>query len=461
MTKTSDIKRRGKYKKLSYYRHNGEEVIGLKRRPNGRFYASEKPTKTFGTDPTLAVHRFRQWQQEQDPPKRIKYKEQQDVSPQALRSWEHFAAKHPDLQVREIYREMLGDTTVTLHDSVLVDSVKDYFRTLILTDAKQAAVELNIPELAYFSQLRPPTTQTTITLIELGEKFCQEKRNKRTGRLLTPKHQLETLKYWNEFLAFTSSRFAGDITHAKIAEYGKYILSELENGKSQAWVKARFISIRAVINFGILRRIDAEILENVIKESKKEMVVPAPPKANPKPITPQNFRKIYNAANVRQQAILITALNLCMKSGEVAALNKNDIDLDKGTVVTERSKTGATRIGVLWAETINAIKTYQQQYPHKGNHLFNSRVGTRLTGKSASRIVIRLRRELGIDESVNFDTIRDGAYTAAIEGGATEIQAKLLAGHTVRMSDQYVRRNPRMVLAACEAIYNKYFPGKS
>lgn len=153
----------------------------------------------------------------------------------------------------------------------------------------------------------------------------------------------------------------------------------------------------------------------------------------------------------------MTALNFCMKSGEVADLIKTDIDMTKGTLVTTRNKTGATRIAVLWRRTTDAIRAYQKKHPYHAEHLFNSRIGTPLTAKAAGRIVIQLRRKANLPEMVCFDTIRDGGYTAAIEGGASETHAKLLAGHSVRMSDQYVRRNPKMVADACEAIERSYF----
>ena len=59
---------------------------------------------------------------------------------------------------------------------------------------------------------------------------------------------------------------------------------------------------------------------------------------------------------------------------------------------------------------------------------------------------------------ITFDTIRDGAYTAAIEAGADLTQAKLLAGHKVGMLDHYIRRNPKMVADCCSAIEAHYFP---
>ena len=56
------------------------------------------------------------------------------------------------------------------------------------------------------------------------------------------------------------------------------------------------------------------------------------------------------------------------------------------------------------------------------------------------------------------DRIRDGSYTAAIQGTESEKQAKIIAGHKFRgETDAYVKRNPHMVAEACRAIEDFYF----
>ena len=68
-----------------------------------------------------------------------------------------------------------------------------------------------------------------------------------------------------------------------------------------------------------------------------------------------------------------------------------------------------------------------------------------------------MRTAAGVSDGVKVSDIRDGAYTAAIEGGADATHAMLLAGHATGMRDAYVRRNPRMVADACAAIERSYF----
>lgn len=53
--------RPSKYRNVASYVYQGHTVEGLKQRPDGRFYAAAKPTRTFGTDPAEAVTRFMHW----------------------------------------------------------------------------------------------------------------------------------------------------------------------------------------------------------------------------------------------------------------------------------------------------------------------------------------------------------------------------------------------------------------
>ena len=67
----------------------------------------------------------------------------------------------------------------------------------------------------------------------------------------------------------------------------------------------------------------------------------------------------------------------------------------------------------------------------------------------------------GLDRSVGFAHLRDGAYTSAVEAGADLTRAKLLAGHRVGISDAYVKPDPLMVAGACLAIERHYFGGSA
>ena len=193
-----------------------------------------------------------------------------------------------------------------------------------------------------------------------------------------------------------------------------------------------------------------------------EMLVP--PRANgkdPNPIARQHFEQLLSVCDSKWKAAYLLALNAALYPSEVADVRKTEIDLDAKTLRMDRGKTGIVRIAVLWDRTVDAIREYQAEHPHESDYVFISEEGQPYNANHVGRNFRRRRKLAGLPFSVQFAHIRDGAETAAIEGGADLTQARLLAGHCAGISDHYVRRNPKMVADACEAIEAAYFPEDS
>lgn len=64
---------------------------------------------------------------------------------------------------------------------------------------------------------------------------------------------------------------------------------------------------------------------------------------------------------------------------------------------------------------------------------------------------------MGLPDPVSFERVRNGAFAAAVEGGADAIEVKIPIGHKVGIADAYFKRNPRMVLKACRAVEKHYY----
>jgi len=155
--------------------------------------------------------------------------------------------------------------------------------------------------------------------------------------------------------------------------------------------------------------------------------------------------------------VLLIALNCCYYAIDIGRLPKTAVNRENGTIVFDRQKTKTARVAVLWDRTAEAIKVYQLEYPHQLPQIFATRQGTPYDTKQICRVFQRVKKLAGISDDVKFNNLRDGAYTAAIEGGADLIHAQILAGHRTGIADAYVRRNPAMVKDACEAIERHYF----
>lgn len=109
---------------------------------------------------------------------------------------------------------------------------------------------------------------------------------------------------------------------------------------------------------------------------------------------------------------------------------------------------------MLWPETVAELR----RLPRKGPYVFTSGHGTRYNKNTRVNDFREFRRAAGPADHVTFDTLRDGAYTAARQGTSDERLAKLLAGHAAGLRDNYVLRDPAFVRPACEAVYAAYGP---
>lgn len=405
-------RRRGRPPK-NYQTTWGETIVGLSLRASGRFYPVGRNDVSFGSDEQLAVHKFRRWQAENG-----------DDKPEPI----------TDSIARGDYPNFVNR-----------------IRHLILNDPKQAALELDIPELAY---LPPKPENPQYSLAALGEQYLAQKRNKQ-GKRLVKKHLDNSRRWWNEFVKLIGVTYARDVTSDHIRNFYETIMERFDNGMSPAYVKSRFVKVRAVLNWGLQYTEDKIELRRV-HDLTSILKSPESPD-DPKPIAAADFRKLLSYADSREHAILLLGLNAAMHIGEVAAIKKAEVDLGNRTLANRRTKTSAPRAAKLWERTVRAIRKYQTENPHSSDFLFVSQRGSLLTGEAIRQCIVTTRNRAKLPKSVTFEGLRDGAYTVAI--GVDAHHAKMLAGHRTGESDKYVLRqadNPKIV-ACCEAIEAHYF----
>ena len=136
-----------------------------------------------------------------------------------------------------------------------------------------------------------------------------------------------------------------------------------------------------------------------------------------------NEEALKGATVAELKSLLLTALNACMYSGEVAALKWDEVDLDRAELATARPKTKVGRIAKLWPETVKAIAAL----PRRGEYVFNTSRRS-YTTFSALEVFRRYREAAGFDEKVTFSMIRDAAFSIACSAGSLEAP-RALAGH--------------------------------
>ena len=412
---------------------NGNPVVGLRiqkakdRRGNpvDRYYAvvEEGARKYFGrsTDKPAAIFNFRQWEARQ---------KTDQVRLQSTRT------------TQAVYYDGTSGTRKRVStERIDLDAFYTKARELILKDPQAFGDKVGIPQIGYLQNLKPPEPSPTLKVIG---SIYQDKAE------ITRHERTKSKTFWAEFQKSVSVKTIRDITQAHIVAYYDSVMSA---GQSQTWIKHRFGKVKTILRFAQNRTKTPEDIERALTFCR----MLSPPRRNaadPHPIGREDFHDLLDVADEQWKAILLCALNFCMYGKEVADIEKPEIDLNEGTLLTNRSKTGITRIAVLWGRTRSAIRNAPR---HGRSHLFLNRAATPYHPDHIRRGFDRLRKAAGVADTVKFSDIRDGAYTAAVQSGADITLAKLLGGHATGVSDYYVRRNAQMVADACEAIERAYF----
>ncbi len=425
---------------------NGKPVIGLSRSSQGRYYATHsKPRKTFGRDFDQALTKFRNWQAEVAGEPAVPIPIDTPAPGDVVRFPKNFLDRMP-MPDLDALSQAPPDTYVPQAYTMMEPSkLYDWARAEILANPTQFAERVGIPQIANLEDLPLPRESPPLKLILRTY----------TDKADVQRHERQkSERFWKEFCRFVRGKTIRDVEAAQVTDYRDWVMKQYKAGGSRTWVAHRFGKIKAMFNFAATRGIAPDEVGKVLAFCK----VLKPPRrssADPHPISREHFHALLEVADAKWQAILLCMLNCALYAKEVGALLKREVDLEKGTLVTDRNKTGMVRVAVLWGRTIVAIKATPHRREHP--HLFQNAAGTHYHPDHVRRGFARLRKAAGLPDGVKVSDIRDGAYTAAIEGGADAHHAMLLAGHATGMKDAYVRRNPKMVADACAAIEQAYF----
>lgn len=324
----------------------------------------------------------------------------------------------------------------------------DYFREQFINDPIAVSRKVGIPELANWKSM--PLPKASLKLDELLETYKKHNQSTDEAKKLAA-------KTFDDFKAITKARTLDDLTTEVLKDYRESIKQRV---KSPGTIAAYFGRVKNIIRFGKTEGLDAVQIDAalsrlaVLKNPKDTRV------HNPSPITKDAFHKLYKTAGElypEWQARLLLTLNICTHFDETLDVQWHELDLEKGTFVTHRNKTGRViRAATLWPETIKHLESIKKT---QSPFVFVSKQGTRFNSKGQWKTWEKIRTKAGCT-TVKLDDIRDGAYTAACNApGVDEKYARLLAGHRSHgLQDSYVQRNPKDVKPACDAVYAAFGP---
>ena len=316
----------------------GEHIDGLRQRQNGRWLIVDTGQTYVEPDERLAVHRFRQWQRSQQ---RI------DTTEMSVPT-SVFKSKADIREAMQAGASLWGmqDGSYRLGMEVPEPLAWVWFREQILNRPEYVAKQVGIPELAYLTELEKP--QPSPTLLQIGELYHEKAEVK-------PKQRRQMHVFWHDFLRWMERhevRTLRQLTPAMVAEFGDFakaratqLRERRKRGGSPTYLKHRFNAIRRAINFARQRGLHPKDVRHALDCC----AVLRPPRhrveRNPQPISREDFHRLLgHAQNPRMRAALLVMLNLCMYPSEARNLDWGEIDMQKKTVVTHRSKTTVIRI---------------------------------------------------------------------------------------------------------------------
>lgn len=191
------------------------------------------------------------------------------------------------------------------------------------------------------------------------------------------------------------------------------------------------------------------------------------------PISPDEFHAIAGADDAQWKAIVYLAMNCALGNTDIANLERSDLDLEKGMLHLDRSKTEERtqrpRHTPLWPETLEVLRA------HLAKNRSRRLVFTTVRGVSWVRYSntekndelskkfrkitksLKLRRR-----GLSFYSLRHtAAEWAADTPGVGKTGVKLLLGHAEQeMWGKYVTKTPKRLQTAVDAVRRRLFNGQ-
>jgi len=420
----------------------GNVIVGLSiDRSNGVYYNThwrrEGGKMFFGTHKVKAIQKYLQWRAEKS-----------DKS--VVIADNKFTPK----QLRVIVDD--GEDEYTYQLAELPEStIIEMCRTFLSSNSPHtAAQKLGIPKLSLLddddiSKIKPPLTLDNIRDIYLN----------RTINPLSKNQKNEVLSWWGQFQSIINAKTIRDITRQDISSYQNQI-HDLRNKKdySPTWIKHRFDLIKTVLRYAQKQAEDSTDINRVLGYCQ-QFVYPKKNPPKPKPISKNNYNKLLDHVrdNPKYRSMLLLSLNCAMYPIDVTNVRLDDINLENRTLIMQRQKTGVIRVAVLWGETVEAITDYLRTKTDNSQYLYISKIGKKYKAIRLRRLFNSWLNKLGLDSTLCWEHIRDGAQTVGARAGIPLDTIRYLMGHKVSgITDHYLMRSPDLVRELCEVIRKHY-----
>jgi integrase len=425
---------------------NGDEVQGLARRADGRWKISATGLTFVEPNEDLAVERFYKLTGKAKPSNLGTLQVHASAEAAVIDMIERTNAAGGSLQTNTAVLDQDGVKAVAVSDVTLTPQQWAWLREQLVKRREWVAEQVGVEQIAWLHNLKRPTPSPTLK--ELGELYAGK-----TG--LSSNEAGRSKLFWKEFSKAVAVDTVRELTHEHVAQYEAKVQAGKYAPKS---VLHRYRKVRTILAHAIKRGKGVEDCRRALDITAMLEVKDAQP-LDPRPISVDDFWAIHKAAQKADDAtfaaMLLLALNAAHYPGEAAAVKWAELDLKAGTLVTRRSKTGVSRVAILWPETIRALKAL----PRHGGFAYYTRIRS-YTVFSALDSWRKYRTAADLKDEIVFSMIRDASFTIACRASTLD-QARVLAGHRLPgASDNYIRRAPQFVADACAAIRREFLRNK-
>lgn len=235
------------------------------------------------------------------------------------------------------------------------------------------------------------------------------------------------LKRWYLFLQENGVSEPKKITETMI---NSFLLQQEKEGKSKATVNRSLVSIRSFL-FYLMKH--GKLIGDPTERIKPPKVEIAPPKY----LTKEQVLSLLSAPDcntkrgIRDKAMLELMYATGMKVSEIGGLKKEDINLRFGCVtVRELKKNRVVPFGQAARASLEVYLDSENDVRKESPYLFLGRQGEPMTRQGVWKIMKYYGKQIGLEEGLTPQVIRNSFAIHMIENGADLNSMKELMGHT-------------------------------
>ena len=220
----------------------------------------------------------------------------------------------------------------------------------------------------------------------------------------------------------------------------KYRLKRKADGVSPATINRELACLNTLFN----KAVEWERIETNPARKIKKLKEPG---GKERILSPDEMRRLIDMANPAIRPVLVTALNTGMRRGEILSLRWKDIDLVRGYIFIEDSKSGRSRKVPINGEVFEALGGLKQDGELV---LSNAETGSHIKDvKTAFKGTCRRAKIKGL----RFHDLRHTAASKMIEAGVDIVTVSKILGHaSIQVTMRYAHPTPENMRLAVEKL---------